>query len=1606
MSEMIKKQEILHNIALEVGRRVASSEKQSAETFAKAYYENVSFGDLTELSLEELVESVHAMWVFGHKRVPGGHPKIRVYSEEIRRKDDLVPQTIVEIVNDNMPFLVDSVSGAINSLGYAINLVIHPVVPVERDEHHELVAILDPASAPPSTSYESFIHCEILGTLSPKKREELQHEIARSLQDVRDAVEDWEPMRERLQAMMAHFKVYSPPVTKEEIDETLAFLEWLEEGHFTFLGFCEYTLSTGQETLGGSLVPQAGLGILKNPLTREMTYVFGEVELTPTNRRYMGEPEPLLITKASQISLVHRRDAMDSLILKRFDRKGNVTGLYQFIGLFTSVAYNQSARKIPFLRLKMARILDRSGFSEQWHDGKTLIHTLESFPRDELFQATETWLFETSMAIMQLQNRQRLTLFIRPDKFERFVSCVVYIPRERYDSDLRRKIEKILEKDFQGKGVNWQAQLSELAFARVHYTITRLGKEPLLYDSVAIEREIVNEALSWRDHLLVELRKQRGDTQGKALFEKYDQGFTKGYQEGFSPETAVTDILEIEKAFSTNRLGSHLQGGGADTQDVLSLKLYAIEGPVSLSDMLPVLENMNLRVLSEIPFVVTLSHGKKVWIHDVEVQNRAQNPISLELVRNHFLKGFSHIWVEDCENDGFNRLILSANFDWHDCQLIRAYAKYIRQLQVTFSQVYMEETLTHYPCVTQLMMALFTCQFSPTYTQDRSQKRQEILSKISLCLRDVKNLDEEIILRKFVNAIEATVRTNYYQLDKDNKKNYISFKIDCEKIEEMPLPRPQYEIFVYSPQVEGIHLRGGKVARGGIRWSERREDFRTEILGLMKAQMVKNAVIIPVGSKGGFIVKRPSSAKVLQEDVIGCYEVLIRGLLDITDNIKDGQIFPPPQVIRYDEDDPYLVVAADKGTSSFSDCANRIAAQYDFWLGDAFASGGSTGYDHKKMGITARGAWESVKRHFSEMGRDATTEVLEVVGIGDMSGDVFGNGMLLSPHLKLVGAFNHSHIFIDPSPIPETSYRERKRLFFLPHSTWADYKPGLLSKGGGVFERQAKSILITPEMKARFDIEETVLTPTALIRYLLQASVDLLWFGGIGTYVKAQDETHSEVGDRGNDGVRVNGERIRALVIAEGANLGLTQGGRIAYAMQGGRLNTDGIDNSAGVDCSDHEVNIKILLNPIMAKGELLFEKRNALLEAMTERVAQLVLEDNIWQNQAISLAQSQGFKLFNEQASLLRTLETEGILNRSLENLPDEVELGRRATTKQALTRPELAVLLAYAKISLKQQLIGSDLSDLPLLQERLLAYFPGLLQQTYAKEIMTHPLKREIISTLLTNRIIDKMGITFIQEVKRQANVSDVDIVKAYIVAEELLNLRPLWEEIEILKKVEATVQIDLILRTCEKIKRFIDWFLRFGGLDTDLEKVLCEFKPGFELLYDRCPHLFPPLQRQVYKDKYTTYEEMGLPPSLIKRLLSLRSLISAPDIIMLSSETQVDIEIVARVYFTLGQQLHLEWLRQAALSLSGDTPWQQEAVSVFIEDIYKNQAAITKKILKKKTYVSQFITPEETLEPAVLDTTSLEALFLEIMNVPIPDFPMLMVVNHHLHLLARPE
>jgi glutamate dehydrogenase len=1014
---------------------------------------------------------------------------------------------------------------------------------------------------------------------------------------------------------------------------------------------------------------------------------------------------------------------------------------------------------------------------------------------------------------------------------------------------------------------------------------------------------------------------------------------------------------------------------------------------------------------SEIPYEVRPEGGTRpVWIHDFQLELRGAAELDFERLVETFPEAFERVWYGEAENDGFNRLVVRAGLAWHEVLLLRAYAKFLRQARSAFSQAYMQETLAHSPEMARLLVDLFHARFDPDAREEAELRMEELQGRIETALQAVQSLDEDRILRRFLNLVESTLRTNFFQrTEAGRRKPYLSFKLASEGVTQLPRPRPLYEVFVYSPRTEAVHLRGGKVARGGVRWSDRREDFRTEILGLLKAQMVKNAVIVPVGAKGGFVVKRPPAGgdrQALQQEAIACYETMIRGLLDLTDNLVDGVVAPPPRVVRIDGDDPYLVVAADKGTAKFSDIANRVAAEYGFWLGDAFASGGSAGYDHKAMGITARGAWVAVERHFRELGMDIRNEDFTVVGVGDMSGDVFGNGMLLSPHVRLLGAFNHLHVFVDPDPDAAASFEERKRLFSLAGGGWDQYDPEKISLGGGVFDRSAKSVALSPEIRELLGLKEESVPPNRLVQALLRAKCDLLWFGGIGTFVKASAETNAQTGDRVNDAVRVDASELRCQVVGEGANLGITQRGRIELALAGGKINTDAIDNSGGVDTSDHEVNIKVLLGDAVRDGRLALEERNDLLAEMTEEVARLVLRDNYLQTQAISVAELQGRSLLDAQHRMMRTLERSGHLDRALEMLPDDEELARRQAAGQALTRPELAILLAYSKIFLYGHLVGSSLVDDPLLATDLLLYFPRPLRERYGDAIERHRLRREIIATYVTNSMINRVGPSLLTEMTAESGADPAEVARAYTVVREAFDLRSLWAEIEALdNRVPAEVQLRMMVTAGRVAERVTLWFLRNVESPIDISGRTAEFRPAVETLAARLEEVLTRSELADLRKREKVYAKEGVPQELARRIASLHDLAAACDVWAVARRAGRPVEEVGRVYFGLGDRFGLQWLRDMAAKLTADGRWQKAAIASVVDALFGHQSDLTGQVLAS---VEGDGTPRRTIEawaaPRRGAVARAEEVLRDVRSAKSLDLAMLMVASDQLRRLAE--
>ena len=1540
-----------------VRERVPADQADAVASFVRPYYAGTAWEDLEDRAAGDLYGAALSHFNFAYQRRPG-QPKVRAYNPQQQRHGWQSTHTIVELVTDDMPFLVDSVRMALNRRSLTTHLVIHPVMRVFRDPEGTLGAGTGgecggaPGSDAEGGITEAVIHVEVDRQTEERLLDDIADELRRVLADVRAAVEDWPRMRERLRAVLAGTASRPPPIDASELGQGRAFLEWVGDDHFTFLGYREYELlgREGEERLRS--VAGSGLGLLRNPESKEsLTFA----SMRPEIRRLAREPRLLLITKANARSTVHRPGYLDYIGVKRFDAEGRVVGERRFLGLYTSAAYNQVPRAIPLLREKVARVMERATYPEKSHAAKALLHILETFPRDLLFQIGDDALFETGMGILHLQERQRVRLFVHRDRIGRFVSCIVYVPRERFNTQVRLQIQGLLAETLGACDVEFTVQLSESVLARLYFVFRVAPADALRVDARELEARLHAYIRDWRDALYDELLDHCGEEVGTRRFRRYGEAFPAGYRSHCEARTAVHDIDCMEAiGDARDAIAMALHRPLEAAHDVLYFKLFRPGRPISLSDALPVLENMGLRVETEQPARIERADGSLMWMHDFGMRVEASLELDIDRIREKFQEAFERVWQGDAENDGFNRLVLRARLDWREIAMLRAYCKYLRQIGTTFSQAYMEAALAGNASIARRLTRLFHARFDPAAGGDREARVRELVEEIHAALEAVANLDEDRILRGFLGLILATLRTNFHQRDGGGRvKPCIAFKLDPMQVADLPEPRPMYEVFVYSPRVEGVHLRGGAVARGGVRWSDRREDFRTEVLGLVKAQMVKNSVIVPVGSKGGFVPKglpAGGDRDAVQAEGAACYEIFVSGLLDLGDNLDGGRVLPPRDVVRYDGDDPYLVVAADKGTATFSDLANRVAAGYRFWLGDAFASGGSRGYDHKGMGITARGAWESVKRHFRELGSDVQRTDFTVVGIGDMSGDVFGNGMLMSEHIRLVGAFNHQHVFLDPDPDPVASRRERARLFALPRSSWQDYDPARLSRGGGVYARSAKSIALSPEACAALGVDSPALTPNELIRALLRAPVDLLWNGGIGTYVKAGAERDAEVGDRSNDAVRVNASELRCKVIGEGGNLGCTQLGRVEFAARGGRVLSDAIDNSGGVDCSDHEVNIKILLNEVVAAGDLTGKQRDALLAEMTGEVGELVLRNNYLQTQAVTLAAAQAHAMREVHVRLIRSLERAGDLDPGIEFLPDAEALEERASQGRGLYAPELSVLMAYVKITSFRRLLASDLGSDPFAGRELERYFPRPLRERFPERIRRHRLAREIIATVVANEVVNRAGITFTYRLAEETGAEAADVARAYLIAREVFDMEWVWEQIEGLDGVtSAQTQTAMLLESRKLVERAARWVLRHCPRPLEVGGAVERFAPGVAALSDNLIDLVAPASRDAMRRRADALGARGVPRALAERVAEFTEVFSSFDVIAVARATSIPVGTVAAVYFSLGAELDLHWLRDRVFALPREDRWQALARAALRDELYSLESALTRKVLE---------------------------------------------------------
>jgi glutamate dehydrogenase len=1523
-----------------------------AAPFLRTYYRGVGEEDLAARAPEALAHAAHCHLQLGLRRAPG-QSLVRVFNPNRESDGFDSPHTVVQIITDDRPFLIDSLGLTFNRAGLAVHLIVHPVFETRRDARGRLNGFDIDGTRPHRT--ESWEMYEIDRCTDAETLERLRGQIEATLHEVAASVEDWDAMRERVRSVVTELERSPPPLSSEEIAEARQLLQWMEERNFVFLGYRQYRLERGarQDVLKSE--PRSGLGILRARSPNERPSL---TRLQDEIRERARERELLVLTKANSVSTIHRSEYLDYVGVKTFDARGEVSGEHRFLGLWTSTAYHRSPRDIPVLRLKVARVIQYFGLDPQSHDGKAVLNVLETYPRDELFQANTRDLVRICRGVVNLYERRTVRLLTRRDPYHRFFSCLVYVPRDRYNTDVRQRIEHIVLAGFGGKSVESQVQISSASHARVHVVVRTVPGEHHKIDVTAIERQISDATLSWSDHLHDVLITRRGEAVGLVLANRYRRVFPMAYEEDVPPAEALADLAELEQ-LRTAPLGRRVSLHRSPQQSAagLHLKIVKLGAPVSISDLLPMLENFGLRVIAERPYELTWPEGGVAWIQDFELEHRDGCAIDLARAAERFKEALAAGWDGAAENDGFNRLLFSADLAAREILVLRAYCRYLLQTGVPFSQAYMERTLAANPAIASALVRLFEARFDPQRphgTKAAARATEQLVARIRTGLDAVSSLDEDRILRAYLTLVLATLRTNYYRRDAAGAAlPYLSFKFDPAAIPDLPLPRPKYEIFVYSPRVEGVHLRMGDVARGGIRWSDRREDFRTEILGLMKAQHVKNTLIVPVGAKGGFVPKclPQGSREEVQAEVIASYRTFIRGLLDLTDNIVAGKIEPPPQVVRGDGDDPYLVVAADKGTATFSDTANAIAAEYGFWLGDAFASGGSAGYDHKGLGITARGAWECVKRHFRELGVDIQKEAFTVAGIGDMSGDVFGNGMLLSRQILLQAAFDHRHIFLDPKPDPAVSFAERQRLFALPRSSWDDYDRKRISAGGGVYPRSAKSIALSAQARAMLGLDSATATPVEVMRAILTMPVELLWNGGIGTYVKSSRETNAEVGDRANDALRINGNQLRAKVVGEGGNLGCTQRGRIEYALAGGRINTDFIDNSAGVNTSDVEVNLKILLNPLVHAGKLSLAERNRLLARMSSEVCTLVLRNNYLQGEAISTLEQQAKARLSEYQHLIRLLERSGGLNRALEFLPSDEEISDRRKSGAGLTRPELSILLSYGKIWLNTHLLDSDVPEDPYLSNELERYFPGPVRARFAHAIERHRLRREIIATATANSLINRMGPTFVLRAQEDTGAGPAQIARAFTAAREIFQSRDLWEDIESLdNRAPAKIQYAAMFETSRLLRHVTYWLLaRRPALKVDA--AVREFRAGVQEIGARIPQVLCGAWREHFDIAHAQLVEAGLPAALAARVASLEAHNASLDIVEIAAAHRAAVADTALVYFEVGARTGLDWLRGQINQLSVDGPWQATARTGVRDAAMRIHRALVERVLDRR-------------------------------------------------------
>jgi len=1592
-----QRSELLDSLHTRLQPHFRKEHSDSLQVLIHALFKHASMQDLLSYDMTDLSGLVVSMW----RTLQGGkveHGLVNVFNPNVEEHEWQSPHTIVSILHTDLPFIIDTVRLTLNRLGANIHTIFHASLSVSRNKDGHFQDFSGGGDK------ELLLLIEVDRTTIASERDNIESEIRSVVKDVELVVQDYNSILQKSRDAITDFDTKTYPVDASELDEGKVFMSWLANNHFTFLAYDEYVVEG--ETV--KQVKGSALGLFRKSPKRRHETIAG---MSEHRRSHVFEQELLIFSKSGHRANVHRPAYSDYVLVKHFNDKGEVIGGRRFLGLYTSTVYNESPGNIPVVRRKIERVLEKSDFSDGSHNYKELSTILFTFPRDELIQASVDTLLSMTLDVLAIQERKRIRLLLRKDIYGKFLNAIVYMPRDIFNSQLRQQVHDVLAEQFDIEGSDFTNFFSESVLARTRFVFKL--KQPIEVElpTELLEKRIVQMARRWTDELQQALVETFGEEKGMRLYQSYSNAFPASYREQYSARVAVADIQRMEALNATNAdpIALSFYRSMEPTGSELKLKLFNKGSALLLSDLIPVLENLGLKVIDEYPYEINAGEENGIWIYDFSLLYDPDPELDPAKYRDEFSKAFINIWNGRAENDTYNQLILRAKLTWREVAMLRAYAHYMKQIRFGLSQEYIADTLIKYTGITDMLVELFSARLSPAKQKGKPQI-DKWLESIEQSLEGVNNINEDRIMRRYVELIKATLRTNFYQEDENGqRKDYISFKLNPAKINGIPLPKPMFEIFVYSPRIEGVHLRGGKVARGGLRWSDRIEDFRTEVLGLVKAQQVKNAVIVPVGAKGGFVAKRlpvNGDREAFMREGIACYKTFIRALLDVTDNLKEGELVLPNQVVRYDDNDPYMVVAADKGTATFSDIANEVAAEYDFWLGDAFASGGSNGYDHKKMGITARGAWVSVQRHFRELGLDVQTDPISVVGIGDMAGDVFGNGLLRSECLKLVGAFNHLHIFVDPEPDTATSFAERQRLFDLPRSSWEDYDTSLISKGGGIFSRMSKSIPVSKEMKVLFGISKSKTSPNDLISAMLKAPTDLLWNGGIGTYIKGSSENHSDIGDKANDAVRVNGNELQCKVIGEGGNLGFSQLGRVEFNLKGGRCFTDFIDNAGGVDCSDHEVNMKILLDDMVASGDLTVKQRNEWLFKQTDDVSSLVLSNNYRQTQALGLAFSESSRRIEEYRRLINSMEAAGKLNRELEFLPSDEDITDRKARGLGLTRPELSVLISYVKGDLKEQLIRENVAQDPYLEAAVASVFPEKMRKQFQKPMLQHRLKSEIVATQVANDIFNYMGISYFNRLQESTGASPVEAAKAYVAARDIFGLHELWDQFEALDyKVPSELQSQLMLRTARMVRRSSRWLVKNYRKGIDISNVIGLYKEPVSKIINSLEMLLPAEQMDNWLRESAQLEENGIPADLARRVCASEILYTTLGVVAVAQSQERDPMLVAQGYFRVGDALQLDNFAGQVNSLSVNSHWQAMARESFRDDLEWQQRRITQGLFTQMDQTSELESViTEWLERNTILVERWLHMMSEIRTISEPEFSMYSVAIRELLDLSQ--